>query len=140
MNSLISWTELPNDAVKSFSGTAMYSTHFAKPSTKTSAYQLDLGSVQESAEVWLNGKKITTLIGPSFKIKIPSFDLKDDNVLEIKVTNGMPNRIADLEKKGVIWKKFYNTNFPSRLPQNADRMVCSPLQNGNPKNQDCSGL
>jgi hypothetical protein len=118
MNSLISWTELPNDAVKSFSGTAMYSTHFAKPSTKASAYQLDLGSVQESAEVWLNGKKITTLIGPSFKIKIPSFDLKDDNVLEIKVTNGMPNRIADLEKEGVVWKKFYNTNFPSRLPQN----------------------
>ena len=30
----------------------------------------------------------------------------------------MPNRIADLEKSGVNWKKFYNTNFPSRLAEN----------------------
>jgi hypothetical protein len=30
----------------------------------------------------------------------------------------MPNRIADLERQGVLWKKFYNTNFPSRLPEN----------------------
>lgn len=30
----------------------------------------------------------------------------------------MANRIADMDKKGVHWKKFYNTNFPSRLPAN----------------------
>jgi hypothetical protein len=113
-----SWTELGNDAVKNFSGTALYSIHFPKPSVKIGYYQLDLGSVQETAEVILNGKKIATLIGPSFKIKISSLDMKEDNLLEIKVTNGMPNRIADLERRGIVWKKFYNTNFPSRLPVN----------------------
>jgi hypothetical protein len=64
-----SWTELGNDAVKNFSGTAQYSIHFPKPSVKADSYQLDLGNVQETAEVILNGKKIATLIGPSFKVK-----------------------------------------------------------------------
>jgi len=49
---------------------------------------------------------------------IPASELKEQNTLELLVTNGMPNRIADLEKRGIVWKKFYNTNFPSRLPQN----------------------
>lgn len=30
----------------------------------------------------------------------------------------MANRIADMDKSGVVWKKFYNTNFPARLPAN----------------------
>ena len=118
ISALGSWTDLPGDDVKNFSGTAQYSINFSKPAFKTNAYSLDLGSVQESAEVTLNGKKIIVLIGPSYKVIIPATDFKDDNLLELKITNGMPNRIADLERKGIVWKKFYNTNFPSRLPQN----------------------
>ncbi|MEO7531264.1 MAG: glycosyl hydrolase, partial [Sediminibacterium sp.] len=113
-----SWTDLPGDDVKNFSGTAQYRIHFTKPSVKADQYLLDLGSVQETAEVILNGEKIVTLLGPSYKLNIPNFLLKADNLLEIKVTNGMANRIADLERSGVVWKKFYNTNFPARLPQN----------------------
>ena len=30
----------------------------------------------------------------------------------------MANRIIDLDKRKVFWKKFNNTNFPSRFPQN----------------------
>jgi hypothetical protein len=30
----------------------------------------------------------------------------------------MANRIADLDRRGVQWKKFYNTNFPARLAAN----------------------
>ena len=113
-----SWTVLDGEDVKNFSGTAQYSIHFARPTIASANYLLDLGDVQDSAEIMLNGKRITTLIGPSYQIIIPISALKEDNLLQIKVTNGMPNRIADLERKGVVWKKFYNTNFPSRLPQN----------------------
>ena len=115
---LASWTDLPGEDVKNFSGTAQYSIHFKKPSFKADKYLLDLGSVQETAEVFLNGKRISTLIGPAYAVTITAAQFKEDNLLEIKITNGMPNRIADLERKGVVWKKFYNTNFPSRLPQN----------------------
>jgi hypothetical protein len=39
-------------------------------------------------------------------------------VLEVEVTNLMANRIADLDRRGVQWKKFYNVNFPARLQAN----------------------
>jgi hypothetical protein len=116
--SLGSWTDLPGEDVKKFSGTAKYSISFPKPGGNEAAYLLDLGNVQESAEVWLNGKKLQTLIGPTFQLTIGTSLLKQNNLLEIMVTNGMPNRILDLEKRGVQWKKFYNTNFPSRLAEN----------------------
>jgi hypothetical protein len=29
-----------------------------------------------------------------------------------------PEFFADLDRRKVIWKKFYNVNFPSRLAQN----------------------
>ena len=38
--------------------------------------------------------------------------------LEIEVSNLMANRIAALDKAGVRWQKFYNVNFPARLPEN----------------------
>ena len=118
MNLPVAWTTLNDPKAKAFSGTASYSTRFYKPPAKVDAWLLDLENVQESAEVMLNKKKIATLIGPTFEVIIPSAALQAVNTLEIRVTNGMANRIIDLEKKGVKWKKFYNTNFPSRLAAN----------------------
>jgi hypothetical protein len=120
MDSLDSWTELPGEEVKRFSGTAQYTIHFTKPVAAVSAkaFLLDLGNVAQSAEVWLNGKKLATLIGPVYQVTIAAGQLAADNVLTIAVTNGMANRIASLDKQGVKWKKFYNTNFPARLAAN----------------------
>jgi len=56
LQSLGSWTDLAGEDVKKFSGTAQYSIAFAKPAFKSEQYLLDLGNVQETAEVILNGK------------------------------------------------------------------------------------
>ncbi len=117
LNQLQDWTAF-DSSYQIFSGTASYATHFKNPNTKSTQYLLALGKVYESAEVWLNHKKMATLIGPDFEMVIQSKDLLADNLLEIKVANSMANRIIDLEKLKVIWKKFNNTNYPSRLPQN----------------------
>ena len=118
LKELVSWTSLPGEQGKIFSGTANYSIRFQKPATNADAWLLNLGRVEESAEVFLNNKKIATLIGPSFEVVLPASLLQSNNKLELRVTNTMANRIIDLEKRGVHWKKFYNTNFPSRLPAN----------------------
>ncbi|MBE7171869.1 MAG: glycoside hydrolase family 2 protein [Williamsia sp.] len=118
MKELVSWTELPDSAAKKFSGTASYRITLKKPRGNAVAWMLDLGTVSESAEIILNGKALDTLIGPRYQLIIPAALLKADNTLEVKVINGMANRIADMDKKGIQWKKFYNVNFPSRLPQN----------------------
>jgi hypothetical protein len=115
-----SWTNLPGEDVKNFSGTARYSIEFARPATNNGAtsWRLDLGVVHESARVTLNGKDLGTYIGPWFRVDIPGDVMRDTNTLEVSVSNLMANRIADLDRRGVIWKKFYNTNFPARLAAN----------------------
>jgi hypothetical protein len=116
--SLASWTTFGAEDYPSFSGTASYTLSFARPQQTSAWWLLDLGVVKESAEVFLNGKSLGTLIGPLYQCYIENSLLKDGNVLEVKVSNLMANRIADMDKKGIFWKKFYNINFPARKAEN----------------------
>ena len=82
------------------------------------AWRLDLGQVRDSARVRLNGQDLGTLIGPGYRLVIASARLLGQNVLEVDVTNQMANRVADLDRRNVPWKRFYNVNFPALLPEN----------------------
>lgn len=115
---LKSWTDFGGDAVKAFSGTATYTLGFARPIDEAAAYQIDLGRVAESARVKLNGVEIAAFIKPPFRVALPAAELKAQNTLEIVVTNLSANRIADLDRRGVPWKRFYNTNIPARIAAN----------------------
>ena len=116
---LESWTKLDIAGAKEFSGTATYTTGFQYSNADASeAFLLNLGEVKESATVILNGKKLATLIGPLYTLIIPRSALQPVNTLQVIVTNGMANRIIDLDKKGVVWKKFYNINMSARLAEN----------------------
>jgi hypothetical protein len=44
--------------------------------------------------------------------------MENDNILEIEVSNLMANRIVDMDRRSVKWKKFYNINFPPRKREN----------------------
>jgi hypothetical protein len=134
---LKSWTELENGKFSTFSGTAVYETIFKKPTRVCDAIKLDLGIVKHSAEIWLNDKKLETLIGPDFRLIIPVSLLKPGNRLRIIVANGMANRIVGLEKKAVKWKKFYNVNFPSWKKENRDEKGIFTAVNWQP---EISGL
>jgi hypothetical protein len=111
IDKLESWTNFAGEAGKAFSGTAKYSTTFAKPPAAAEAYRLDLGRVADSCHVSLNGDELCTLIAPPFQIDIPADKLKGQNALEVSVSNLMANRIADMDRRGVVWKKFYNANI-----------------------------
>lgn len=129
------WTELQEEGVKDFSGTARYTVAFPKPADTASHYLLDLGKVNETAEVILNGKKITTLIGPVFQYVIPASAFKATNKLEIIVANLMANRIAYMDRHRISWKIFYNTNMPARRKENVrdglfDAATWYPLPSG----------
>jgi len=117
-DSLVSWTTFGSPVYTAFSGTAVYSTEFTRPTGDAKYWKLDLGDVKESAEVVLNGKSLGALLGPSFQLVLQTSMINEKNVLEIKVSNSMANRIADLEQRPVVWKKFYNINFPARKAEN----------------------
>lgn len=107
---LQSWTKQSDELAK-FSGTASYQISFEKPEDEAPAYTLNLGEVHESASVFLNGKKLGTLVGPTYQLTIDAAKLQETNELEIKVSNLMANRIIDMDKSRVNYKKFYNVNF-----------------------------
>ena len=114
---LLSWTTFGEDAAN-FSGTASYTATFARPPSGKGPWRLDLGQVRDSARVHLNGRELATLIGPSYQIVLDDAQVQAKNVLAISVSNLAANRIRDLDRRGVAWKKFYNVNFPARLPEN----------------------
>jgi hypothetical protein len=132
-----SWTDLGGEAVRHFSGTATYSTSFAAPRAGADAWLLDLGRVCESARVRLNGRDVGTLIGPSYRVPLEGRMVRGRNTLEVSVSNLMANRIADMDRRHVAWKKFYNVNFPARLPENRGPDALFDASRWAPR---CSGL
>jgi hypothetical protein len=121
-DSLISWTEVKQDGIKYFSGTATYSQAFTLPSNRSTARSktrkdkriemeasalekdknkkivLDLGTVKEIAEVFVNGQPLGIYWKPPFRVDITAALKPGLNVLEIKVTNLWPNRLIGDEQ------------------------------------------
>jgi hypothetical protein len=113
VDSLGSWTEY-GDSYSIFSGTAAYTTTVKKFKHKAEMIRLDLGDLAESARVYLNGEYIGTVINRPFELLIPSDKFKGKDTLRIEITNSMANRIIDLDKRGVEWKKAYNINMSAK--------------------------
>lgn len=109
MNQLQSWTNLDQKA-KSFAGTGKYTTTFTLPHTNADNWLLSLGVVDASARVWVNGHFAGILWGIPFETQIGKYLKKGRNQLTIEVTNTAANRIADYDRKGIKWKKFYDIN------------------------------
>ncbi|MBP1623714.1 MAG: glycoside hydrolase family 2 sugar binding, partial [Acidobacteria bacterium] len=92
---LESWTANPQDGVKHFSGTATYTKKMQIPAgwvKPRSRLTLDLGSVRDIAEVWVNGRPVVTLWKPPYRAAIARELKAGTNVLEIRITNQWSNR------------------------------------------------
>ncbi|MFN0086401.1 MAG: glycosyl hydrolase [Blastocatellia bacterium] len=115
-----SWTEFGGEAARRFAGTATYTLRFAAPSPNgADGWLLDLGRVADSARVRLNGREIGVLIDAPFQVRLRGDQLQAKNTLEIAVSNSMTNRIIDLDRRGVKWKRFNNVNMPPKRRENA---------------------
>lgn len=123
ISALTSWTEWASDdeqddeqrgALQAFCGTARYTTTFDKPAAHNAdaaAWALDLGTVCHSARVWLNGQELGTLVARPFRLALPAGALsKKANQLTIEVTNLMANRLADLDRRKMPWRRFFFVN------------------------------
>ncbi len=114
---LKSWTTF-NDTASYFSGTALYTLNFTKPDVECEGWGLELGKVYETASVKLNGNDLGSLTGPTYNLTFNNKLLKQNNKLEIYVSNLMANRIRYMDKNGIPYRNFYNVNFAARLPEN----------------------
>lgn len=104
------WTELEDEAIVHYSGTATYRTSFKlsrdwKPEPGERV-ELDLGEVGEIARVHLNGTELGLLWKPPFRMEVSDALKAGTNELTIDVTNLWSNRMVGEQK--------YPDGFPGR--------------------------
>lgn len=94
LDKLESWTDSSDDGVRHFSGTATYSTEFQLPQLPENARAiLNLGAVQVTGRVLVNGKEMGVVWKLPYALDITSAVVAGKNTLEVEVTNLWPNRI-----------------------------------------------
>lgn len=110
LGKLQSLSESEIDGIKYFSGEMLYSKNVEIPAEffkKNRRIILSFGGVYNVAEVWLNGKKATTLWTPPFECDITDFAKSGANSLSVKVANLWVNRIiGDQREPDEGWQKW----------------------------------
>ena len=106
-----SWTTIDHPKAHITMGTGLYRNEVNVPDLKADGWILDLGDVRESARVRINGKDAGTAWAVPYRLKVGHLLQPGRNVIEIEVTNLPANRIAEMERKGVQWRKFNEINM-----------------------------
>ncbi|MUH36981.1 glycoside hydrolase family 2 [Zobellia amurskyensis] len=96
MDTLVSWTEVPDPRIKYYSGKATYNTIFRLPKKQIQDnlnITLDLGNLQDVATVRINGKEVNTLWKAPYRIPVKNYLNAGSNTIEIEIINLWPNRL-----------------------------------------------
>ena len=123
------WETLSQEAAVTM-GTGVYETTF-KMGKPEGQYAIDLGDVRESARVYINNVFVGCAWSVPYILNFDSSVLKKGkNTLRIEVTNLPANRIADLDRKGVEWRKFEEINVVDIKYQKTKYNNWAPVPSG----------
>ena len=111
-------------------GTGIYSLDIELPTLQADDWILDLGDVRESARVRINGQEAGCAWAVPYQLKVGQFLKPGKNHIEIEVTNLPANRIAELDRQGVQWRKFKEINIVDLNYRPANYGHWSPLPSG----------
>ncbi|MCE6991988.1 glycosyl hydrolase [Dyadobacter sp. CY323] len=110
---LISWTKSPDEGIRHYSGSAIYSKTFDNTITAgtNNRIYLDLGDVSKVCEAWLNGKSLGIAWTKPYQFDVTGLLKAGKNELRIEVINTWANRIiGDITSE----KKYTKTNLNVR--------------------------
>lgn len=124
-----SWTELPGKHTACTMGTACYSIRFRLPE-EADEWLLSLGDVRESARIRINGKEAGTLWAVPYQCCVGQYLHPGENELEIEVTNLPANRIAEMDRQKIIWRKFKDINIVNLNYKKSDYSHWQPMESG----------
>ena len=112
LDKLQTWETLNDDSAKITMGTGVYTTKFklSKKDDPKGTWIIDLGDVRESARVYINGQFIGCAWSVPFVLDCKQALKVGTNELRIEVTNLPANRIADLDRRGIPWRKMEEIN------------------------------
>ncbi|MDD3787113.1 MAG: hypothetical protein PHO94_00265 [Petrimonas sp.] len=112
MDSLVFWSDLSDELIKYYSGSAEYSSTFDlnEDEIKEKTIYINLGNVQEIASVNINGENAGTCWIAPFILDITPYVKEEENKIVVTVTNSWLNRLIGdsyLPKD----KRFTKTNI-----------------------------
>ena len=115
---LASYTESEEEAVKYFSGIATYTNTFTLgKKEKADGLRIDLGSVGQMADVFINGEHVDFLWKAPYKVDWTGTLKPGRNTIEVRVVNTWPNRLIGdaqpgAEKLTYTTMPFYRADSP----------------------------
>ena len=109
---LTDWTASGDEAVKYYSGNAVYKNSFTLENGKGSRVFLDLGDVMVLASVRVNGKDAGGVWTFPYRLDITGLVKAGENTLEITVYNNWRNRLIADEKLPEGERKTWTNNQP----------------------------
>ncbi len=119
---LIDFRDSEDNGIKYFSGIAIYNktVDLAKETLDNGEVIIDLGQVNNLAEVWVNGQLAGTAWKPPYRVNITEFAKVGSNEIAIKSVNTWVNRligdaqpgVSDDQKITLTTRPFYRANSP----------------------------
>ena len=94
---LVSWTDIPEEGIRYFSGTATYLKEFEVPASALAAdgrMELSLGQLRNVADATLNGKPLGILWKPPYVYDVTGIVRSGKNELTIEIVNLWANRLV----------------------------------------------
>lgn len=93
MESLCDWSQSDNDAIRYYSGKAIYRNVFTLEGKPKKDVYIDLGNVMVMAKVKVNGHYAGGAWTYPYRVNITEFVQAGENVVEVEVVNNWQNRI-----------------------------------------------
>jgi len=113
-NSLTDWTQHADSAIRYYSGTAVYSNTFNYHGQKNKTVWLDLGTVNNLAQVFVNGKDCGVAWTAPYRVDISKAVKEGENTVQIEVVNTWNNRLVG-DSRLPKEKRITYTAYPFKM-------------------------
>lgn len=127
------WEHL-SDSTKVLMGTGVYTNtlHLSSQEVggKQEQWMIDLGDVRESARVYINGTFVGCAWSVPYHLSFTGLLKPGNNYIRIEVTNLPANRISEMDRKGIQWRKFEEINFVDINYKKTNYAGWSPISSG----------
>ena len=111
LSTLQTWETLSESTAVTM-GTGIYTTSVTlTPQEAQQHWLIDLGDVRESARVYINNVYAGCAWAVPYVLDCRDYLHKGKNEIRIEVTNLPANRIADMDRRGINWRKFEEINM-----------------------------
>lgn len=118
MSQLVSWTDVPDDRVRYYSGKAIYHKTITldEEVLQSDRVTIDFEYIQEMARVWINNQNCGIIWTPPYDLEITKALQEGENEIRVEVINTWNNRIVG-DIRNPEQRQYTRTNIKYKFRQ-----------------------